>query len=83
MPRPSHLHWDENNGDHLWQSHGITPDEVSEALLGIEGEIPRYMEARDGDYRVFFGETGDGRLLLMVGEYLDMKAREKRRYRRR
>ncbi|MGH7728357.1 MAG: hypothetical protein ACREM2_06170 [Vulcanimicrobiaceae bacterium] len=70
----------------------MTPDEVEEALLGIEGEDAHYLQTRDGGYHVFLGQTADGRLLAMVGEYRgdgdlyvfaarDMNAREQRRYR--
>ncbi len=87
------LAWDDNNVDHLWQSHHVTPDEVEEALLGVEGDEPRYVQTRDGDYYALLGQTGGGRLLSMVAEYLDggrlyvfsardMNEREKRRYRR-
>lgn len=93
MPSKASLVWNENNINHLWQSHRVTPDEVEDALLGIEGEDPHYLETRDGDYYAFLGQTGGGRLLSMVGEYLDdgclyvfsardMNAREKRHYRR-
>lgn len=78
---------------HLWGSHRVTPDEVDEALNGVDGEHPRHLKTRDGELYVFLGQTGDGRLLSMVGEYLDdgclyvfsardMDAREKRRYRK-
>ena len=86
------MYWDENNVQHLWQSHRVTPDEVEEALLGIDGEEPHFLQLRDGDYYAFLGQTGGGRLLSMAGEYLDdgrlyifsardLNAREKRRYR--
>jgi uncharacterized DUF497 family protein len=87
------LRWDANNIGHLWRSHGVTPDEVEEALLGFDREDPYLLRVRDGDYHAFLGRTGGGRLLSMVGEYLDdggmyifsarnMNAREKNRYRR-
>jgi uncharacterized DUF497 family protein len=87
------LAWDDNNVDHLWQSHQVTPDEVEEVLLGIEGQDPQLVQTRDGDYHAFLGQTGGGRMLSMVGEFLDgrqlyvfsardMNEREKRRYRR-
>ncbi len=94
MPSQIVLSWDANNVDHLWQSHHVTPDEVEDVLLGFEGEGGHFLQTRDGGYYAFLGETGDGRLLSIVGEYRDdgllyifsardMNAREKRHYRRR
>lgn len=93
MP-PISLVWDKNNLAHLWQSHQVTPDEVQEALLGVDGEESRFMMRRDGDYYRLLAETADGRLLSMIGEFLDsgtlyvfsardMNSSEKRRFRSR
>ena len=90
--RSERLYWDDANVEHLWQAHQVTPDEAEEALIGFEGEEPTYLKARDGDYYALLGRTGGGRLLSMVGEYLDdgrlyifsardMNEREKRRFR--
>ena len=91
--RRVNLVWDKDNLEHLWHSHS-SPDEVDEALFGLEEEETYCLEFRDGDYHVFLGENGDGRLLAMAGEYLNhgtlrifsarnMNAREKRRFRKR
>ena len=93
MPSIRSLVWDDDNIVHLWWSHRVVPDEVEEALCGVEGEDPHYLETRDGAYYVFLGRTGGGRLLAMVGEYTndgrlyvfsarDMNHREKQRFRR-
>ena len=60
--------WDENNVDVLWRRHQVTPDEVEEAIFGIDGAAAIYLIRRDGENYQVFGETGDGRLLAMVGE---------------
>lgn len=95
MPRISEpLYWDENNRDHLWQSHCVTPDEVGEIRFGVDGEEAIYRQLRDGDYLKIYGETGAGRLLKLVGEFMsdgrfrvfaaqDMDDREKRAFRSR
>ena len=87
------LYWDENNREHLWQSHRVRPDEVEEVLFGVDGVEATYEQYRDGDYLLLFGETGAGRLLRLVGEFIndgrfrvfaaqDMDQREKRAFRR-
>ena len=87
------LIWDDENVNHLWQSHQVTPDEVEELLFGIPGEEPTFRRRRDGDYLICYGETGSGRLLKLVGEFFngrfrvfaarDMDKDEKRAYRKR
>jgi uncharacterized DUF497 family protein len=87
------LLWDEQNVQHLWQSHQVTPDEIEEALFGLPGEEPTYFVRRHSDYYVLYAETGSGRLLICVGEFIgkrfrvfaarDMAADERRAYRRR
>lgn len=78
MPESVDLRWDENNVNHLRDSYRVEVDEVVEALVEVD---------------VFLGMTVDGRLLAMVGEYLDdgglyifaarnMTGREKRCFRR-
>jgi hypothetical protein len=67
--------WDEHNVQHLWQSHRVTPDEVEEILLGIEGDEVVYRLPRHGDYVVIYGETGSGRLLKMAGEFRETRFR--------
>jgi len=66
------LFWDDddNNADHLWDSHQVTPDEVEEVLFGIDGEDTQYFQFRDGDNYAILGRTGGGRLLKMVGEFV-------------
>jgi len=54
------LFWDDNNVEHLWQSHGVTPDEVEEIVIGLDDEDPIFRVRRDGDYYVIYGETGSG-----------------------
>lgn len=90
--RIAELFWNDGNVDHLWASHRVTPDEVEEVVFGIDGEPAVYRVLRDGHNYKIFGETGGGRLLLMVGSFLpdgrfrvfaarDMDEREKRAYR--
>jgi hypothetical protein len=40
-------------------------------LFGCDGEDATYRQRRDGDYLNIYGETGNGRLLKMVGEFMD------------
>ncbi len=94
MPLPiDELYWDDNNVNHLWQSHGVTSDEVEEIILGIEGARPEYRARRHGDAYILYGETGAGRLLKMAGEFMsarffrvfgaiDMDDAERRSYRK-
>ena len=94
MPRITEpLYWDDNNRDHLWRSHQVTADDVEEMLFGVDGEEAVYRQRRDGEYLVVYGETGSGRLLKLVGEFMDdgrfrvfaaqeMNDREKRAFRR-
>lgn len=56
---------------HLWQSHRVTPDEIEELLFGLDGEDAIYRLRRDGDFLTVYGETGSGRLLKLVGEFMD------------
>jgi len=62
--------WDQGNIDSLAKHH-VTPDEVEEAIFGCDGESAVYLIRRIGDHHQMFGETGDGRLLAMVGEFVD------------
>lgn len=72
MPRIREpLYWDDNNRSHLWQSHRVSPDEVDEVLFGVDGEEAVYRQFRDGDYLKIYGETGSGRLLKLVGEFME------------
>ena len=92
--RIAELFWNDANVNHLWAAHGVTPDEIEEIIFGIEGEPTVYRVLRDGDKYKIFGETGAGRLLLIVGSFLrdgrfrvfaarDMETMEKRAYRAR
>lgn len=87
------LYWDHASEAHLWQAHHVTPDEVEEVVFGVPGEEPTYRMIRDGDFYLVFGETGSGRLLTIVGEFIegnrfrpfgarDMDRAEKHRFRR-
>lgn len=49
----------------------VTPDEAEEAILGCDGEQAFYKIRRVGEYYQIFGETGGGRLLAMVGEFVE------------
>jgi len=88
------LYWDDDNQNHPWQSHRVSPDEVEEVLFGVDGDEAVYRQLRDGDYLKIFGETGSGRLLKLVGEFMsdgrfrvfaaqDMDDKEKRAFRKR
>jgi uncharacterized DUF497 family protein len=92
--RIAELFWNDDNVDHLWSAHRVTPDEIEEVVFGIDGEPSAYRLLRDGDNYKIFGKTGGGRLLLMVGTFLldrrfrvfaarDMDDDEKRAYRTR
>jgi len=82
-----------DNVEHLWASHRVTPEEVEEIVFGFDGQAPSYRVRRDGDAYIVYGETGDGRLLKMVGTFaegrafrvfgaIDMDIRDRRVYRR-
>lgn len=86
------LYWDDDNVEHLWKSHQVSTDEVEDVLLGIPGEEPFYTVRRDGQYYVFAGRSGNGRLLKMAGEdrgegvvrifhAMDMTAAQAKRFR--
>lgn len=92
--RVKRLFWDDNNVDHLWASHHVSPAEVEEIVFGIDGDGPRYDIVRDGGNYEIYGQTGGGRLLLMVGALIrdghmrifaarGMDEREKRAFRKR
>lgn len=92
--RIARLFWDDNNVEHLWAAHRVTPDEAEEIIFGVDGEPASYRVLRDGGNYTIFGETGGGRLLIMVGEFLrdgrfrvfaarEMNQSEKRAYRTR
>ncbi len=94
MLRIDDLFWNDENVGHLWDAHQVTPDEVEEVLFGADGEAPSYRVRRDGAFHVVYGETGSGRLLILVGELLeerrfrpfaarDMAPNERRNYRKR
>ena len=70
MLKITECYWDANNVEAI-SKHDVTPDEVEEAILGCDGESAVYLIRRDGDYYQVFGETGNGRLLAMVGEFVD------------
>lgn len=55
----------------MWISHRVTPDEVEDVLFGCDGEDTTYRLRRDGNFLTVYGETGSGRLLILVGEFLD------------
>lgn len=91
--RIGELFWNHNNVDHLYNRHYVDVDEVEEIVFGLDGESPTFRIKREGDFYVIFGETGHGRLLKLVGEFLedrrfrvfaarDMDDREKRIYRK-
>jgi hypothetical protein len=46
VPRIRELYWDDNNRDHLWQSHQVTPEEVEETLFSEDGEEAAYVPFR-------------------------------------
>lgn len=49
----------------MWASHGVLSSEVDEAVFGVDGEGPDYLDERDGSNYIIYGSTGDGRLLLI------------------
>ncbi len=92
--RITDLVWDDANVRHLWAAHQVTPDDVEEIIFGIDGEPARFRVVRDGVNYKISGETGGGRLLLVVGTFAhdgrfrafaarDMGDLEKRTYRKR
>jgi uncharacterized DUF497 family protein len=91
--RIDELHWTDDNVGHLWAAHRITPDEIEEIIFGVDGEAAVYRLRRDGPFYIISGETGSGRLVKIVGEFLgegifrvfaarDMKPQELRTYRK-
>ncbi len=92
MSRIRELYWTDASLKHL-SERDITPDDIDEIIFGIDDEgTPPTLVIRDGANYVFYGQTGSGRLLLVVGEPLedgilrpfaarDMADDEKRRYR--
>jgi uncharacterized DUF497 family protein len=91
--RIGELFWNDNNVDHLAERHHVNVEEVEEIVYGIDDERTTFRIKREGDFYVIFGETGHGRLLKLVGEFLedrhfrvfaarDMDDREKRAYRK-
>jgi hypothetical protein len=48
----------------------VTPDDVEEVLFGVDGEDAVYRQRRDGDNMIVYGETGSGRLLKLVSEFM-------------
>jgi uncharacterized DUF497 family protein len=91
--RIDELFWNDENVGHLWAAHQVTSDEIEEIIFGVEGEEPTYRIRRDGDFYCISGETGNGRLLNIVGEPLennrfrvfgarDMNQQELRAYRK-
>lgn len=54
------LDWDDGNIDHIWERHGVLPEEVEEAFLG------RTAIRRDGDFYRVFGRSREGRYLFIV-----------------
>lgn len=56
------LEWTDEDIEHLLQAHQVTPDEVIDCLLGIEGEEPKTLAYAEGDHYVLFGEASNGRL---------------------
>ena len=92
--RITRLIWDDNNVDHLWAAHQVSPTEVEEIIFGVDGDGPRYDIFRDGGNYELYGQTGGGRLLLIVGALVgdgrmrifaarDMDTHEKRAFRKR
>ncbi len=92
MKRIPELYWNNNNVQHLFAAHQVTPDEIEEIIFGCDGDGPTYHINKDGDFYVISGQTGGGRLLKIVGEFLegrrfrvfaarDMKPNEARAYR--
>jgi hypothetical protein len=65
------LYWDENNVEHLWRSHRVTPEEVQEIIFGIGG----------GRLLKLVGEFRAPRVLRVFGA-IDMDATERRIYRK-
>jgi len=93
MKRIPELYWNDNNVQHLLVAHQVTPDEIEEIIFGCDGDEPTYRIKKDGDFYIISGQTGAGRLLKMVGEFLedkrfrvfaarDMKPNEARAYRK-
>ena len=94
MRRITECHWDQANVEILWVRHQVTPDEVEEAIFGCDGEAATYHIRRDGDYYQIFGQAGNGRLLAMLGEFvngsvirifhaMDMNDSQRRNFRKR
>jgi uncharacterized DUF497 family protein len=88
------LLWSSVNTKQLLASHNVTIDDVEDVLFGVDREEPDYRHLRDGSTYVVYGETGDGRLLVIALERIspgffrpfaarDMGPKERRAYRNR
>jgi hypothetical protein len=88
------LYWDDNTIEHLWQSHRVSPEEIEEAIFGVDDQEAYLRTRRIGDDYLFLGETADGRTLRMLAEVrrdgrlrvfhaMDMSRDEIRAYRKR
>ena len=86
------LMWNDDTIAHLWDAHRVTPEEIEDIVIGVDGEPPHYHIVRDGSNYRILGRTGSGRLLIVIGTPLgdgylrafaarDMNARERRTYR--
>jgi uncharacterized DUF497 family protein len=53
---------------YLLASHHVTIADVEEIPFGVDGEDPDYRHLRVGSTYVVYGETGDGRLLVIALE---------------
>jgi hypothetical protein len=77
------LYWDEddNNVNHLWDRHKVTPDEIEEIVFGTEDDRPGYLMFRSADGYIILGRTPDGRLLKVYGEFIEAKKFDGLRFR--
>jgi hypothetical protein len=88
------LFWDDKTIEHLWHSHRVSPEEIREAILGVDDQEAYVQVRRVGDNYLFLGETAGGRTLRMLAELrwdgrlrvfhaMDMSREEVRAYRKR
>lgn len=70
------LYWDEddNNSDHIWDSHKVDTWEIEEVLFEENDREPPYVAFWKGGYYVVLGVTNGGRLLKIAGEFIDVEA---------
>ena len=69
MQQIQDLYWEDHAVTHLAESD-ITPEDVEEIIFGSDDEEPKTLIKRHGDNYEIYGQTGNGSLILIVGEFM-------------